>query len=185
MKGLIGSSKRVLAGTKNEEKIKAIQEGVRTLENFLEKFDRENRSKSNMAYLSSSIVTVFSKPSSSLVAEFIEVYDRRAKGNYKHLRTIHPKGEDSKTWDIVRNKNLKKLKEKISANDPKLFKEDGSPTAEHLELIHWAYSPQPDKVKSYVEKVKGAKVEKKRKSSGSSGGSSGSDESPAKKKRSH
>lgn len=183
VKGLIGSSKRVLSGTKNEDKIKAIKEGVQILEDFLERFDRENRSKSNLAYLASSIVTAFPKPSSSLAAEFVDVYDRKAKGNYKHLRTIHPKGDDSKTWDIIRNKSLKKLKEKISANDSRLFREDGSPTAEHLELIYWAYSPQPDKVKSYVEKVKGVKIDKKRKSTSSSG-SSGSDESPAKKKRS-
>jgi len=179
IKGLIGSSKRVLAGTKNEEKITAIKEGVKVLEDFLEKFDRDNRSKLNLAYLPATIVTAFPKPSSSLVTEFVEVYGRI--GSYKHLRTIHPKDDDSKTWDIIRNKNLKKLKEKISS---KLFNDDGSPTASHLELIHWGFSPQPDKVKSYAEKVKGVKTEKKRKST-SSTGSSGSDEAPTKRKRSN
>lgn len=171
-----------MAGTKNEEKIAAIKDGVKVLENFLEKFDRDNRSKLNMAYLAPSVVTAFPKPTSSLVAEFVKVYDR--KGNYKHLRTIHPRDDDSKTWDIVRNKILKKLKEKISSNDSKLFNEDGSPTAAHLELIYWAYSPQPEKVKAYLEKVKGVKIEKKRKST-SSTGSSGSDEAPTKKRRSN
>lgn len=150
------------------------------MEDFLEKFDKENRSKLNLAYLPASVVTAFGSPERSLVAEFVRVYS--AKENYKHLRTLHPKDDDSKTWDIIRNKKLNALKEKMAENDTKLFKDDGSPTRDHLELIQWAYSPQPEKVKAYVEKLK-SKGDKKRKSSSSSGESS-DNVSPAKKKRS-
>lgn len=186
VKGLIGSSKRVLSGTKNEDKIKAIKEGVKVLENFLDKFERENLSKNNLAYLPASVVTAFKSPSESLVAEFVKTYTGKAKGNYKHLRTLFPKDDDSKSWDIVRNKKLKSLKEKISHDNLSLFNEDGTPTSIHLQLIHWAYSPHPDKLKKLAEKSSGKESErKKRKSSHSSGSSSGSDSvSPSKKKRS-
>lgn len=159
---MIGSSKRVLSGTKDENKIKSIKAGVALLEDFLEKFDQENRSKLNLAYLPSAIVAAFGKPKHSLNAEFVSVYDGTAKGNYKHLRTLFPKDDDSTSWDIIRNRKLTDIKAKIG--DKKLFNDDGSPTDEHLKLIHWAYSPQTDKVKRYADKLKA----KKRKSHTSS-----------------
>lgn len=184
VKGLIGSSKRVLSGTKNEDKIKAIIEGVKVLEDFLEKFDKENRSKLNMAYLPSAVVTAFAASKHSLPQEFISVYGKDAKGNYKHLRTLHPKDDDSTSWDIIRNKELNKIKEKIG--DAKLFKDDGSPTAEHLQLIQWAYSPQADKVKNLANGSK-EKADRKRKPTRSSSSDSSSEEesnTPSKKQRS-
>lgn len=185
VKGLIGSSKRVLSGTKNEDKIKAIKEGVQVLEQFLEKFERENLSKDNMAYLPEPVVTAFKSPSSSLSCEFVKTYSGKARGNYKHLRTLFPKDDDSKSWDIVRNKKLKSLKEKISSENLSLFNEDGSPTEAHLQLIYWAYSPHPERVKAHVEKTSGKAGKKKRESSSSSGSGSGSDSaSPAKKRKS-
>lgn len=161
---MIGNSKRVLQATKNEDKIKAIKEGVQILEDFLEEFDRENRAAQNLAYLPLSIVSAFDRPSSKLVSEFIETYDGKAKGRYEFLRTLYPKGDDSKSWDIVRNENLKKLKKKIEENKSKLFDSNGSPTHEHLELIYWAYSPNADKLKTYVEKPAEKSSSHKRKS---------------------
>lgn len=187
VKGLIGSSKRVLPATKNEEKVKAIKEAVGILEDFLTKFDEENRSKLNLAYLPASVVTSFGKPDRSLSAEFVNAYAIDAKGNYKHLRTMFPKDDDSKSWDIVRNAKLKTLNEKIVAKKTKLFNEDGSPSAEHLQLIHWAYSPQPDKVKQLAAKQGGAKRSKRKSSvsaSSSSGEGSSDNASPPKKVKS-
>lgn len=181
VKGLIGSSKRVLPATKNEEKIKAIKEAVGILEDFLTKFDEENRSKSNFAYLPANVVTSFGKPERSLSAEFVNAYAIEAKGNYKHLRTMFPKGDDSKSWDIVRNAKLKILNEKIVARKTKLFNEDGSLTAEHLQMIHWSYSSQPDKVKQLVAKQERSK-RSKRKSSASGSSSSGEGSSSPPKK---
>lgn len=182
VKGLIGSSKRVLPATKNEDKIKAIKEAVAVLEDFLEKFDKENRSKLNLAYLPAKVVTSFGTPDSSLSAEFVKAYAVEANGNYKHLRTMFPKDDDSKSWDIVRNTKLKKLNEKIAAEKKKLFRDDGSPSTEHLRLIQWAYSPQPDKVKQFVAKLEKTKSSKRKSSSSSSGSSDNA--SPAKKVKS-
>jgi len=184
VKGLIGSSKRVLSGTKNEDKIQSIKEGVAILEDFLEKFENENRSKLNFAYLAYNIIASFPKPSKKLVAEFVDVYGNRAKGNYKHLRTLYPKDNDSLTWDIVRNQEVKLIKEKIAKNNIKLFDEDGNPTEEHLNLIYWAYSPQADKVKVLAEKNK-PKAEKRKSSAATSSSSDGSDseEEPTESKK--
>lgn len=153
IKGLIGSSKRVLSGTKNEDKINSIKEGVQVLEEFLEKFETENRIKDNRAYLSHALIAKLPEPKDELASEFLAAYGgSKAKGNYKHLRTMYPKDETT-SWDIVRNRQIAKLLEKIKSEDLNLFdKETGAPSDIHLELIHWAYSPQQDKVKSYVEK---------------------------------
>lgn len=168
VKGLIGGSKRVLSGTKNEDKIKAIKDGVKVLENFLDDFDRENRSKLNLAYLNSEILQKVPTPSDKLAAEFITSYTVKAKGNYKHLRTMFPAASDEISWDIIRNKNLKKIRDKIESSKAKLFDDNGKPTDDHMKLIAWAFSPQSEKVKSYFGKTEKSGSSKKRKSSSSS-----------------
>lgn len=165
VKGLIGNSKRVLQATKNEDKIRSIKEGAKILEEFLDDFDRENRSKSNKAYLSIDLINAFDLPSNQLASEFVGIYNREAKGRYEHLRTLYPKNDKSKSWDIIRNEQVNKINGKVQANKSKLFKEDGSPTTEHLEMIYWAYSPNADKLKEYIEKVNGKPESNKRKSS--------------------
>ncbi|XP_058464820.1 uncharacterized protein LOC131438669 [Malaya genurostris] len=155
VKGLLGSAKRVLPSTKNEEKIKAIKEAISTLEDFLETFDREERSKQNMAYLSIELVKPCLKDyTDKLALEFVECYDKVAKGNYKHLRTKSPKNDDTVSWDIIRNKKLFKLKDKIKQTGEKLFHSDGKPTETHLKMISWAYSPNVDKLKTYCMSLK-------------------------------
>ncbi|BFF91920.1 uncharacterized protein DMAD_10084 [Drosophila madeirensis] len=195
IKGLIGSSKRVLSGTKNEDKINSIKEGVQVLEDFLEKFEAENRIKENRAYLAYAVVSKLPQPKENLSVEFLAAYGgSKAKGNYKHLRTMYPKEDETTSWDIVRNRQIAKLLEQIKNEDAKLFdSESGEPTELHLQLIHWAYTPQPDKVKAYVEKL-AKKTPQKRKpessnnsNSSSSANDSSSEDSddsvPKKKKR--
>ncbi|KAI8046521.1 uncharacterized protein LOC128252815 [Drosophila gunungcola] len=198
IKGLIGSSKRVLSGTKNEDKIKAIKEGVQVLEDFLEKFEAENRIKENRAYLPLAVVSKLteSKEEEELASEFLEAYaGSKAKGNYKHLRTMFPKKDEDKTtsWDIIRNRQLAKLLEQIKTEEAKLFDpESGAPTDLHLQLIHWAYSPQPDKLKQYIEKMAKKTPEKRKKEesqsssandSSSSSPDSEEEDQPKKKKK--
>ncbi|KAI8130038.1 hypothetical protein FF38_12814 [Lucilia cuprina] len=155
VKGLIGSSKRVLSGTKNEEKIQSIKEGVKILEDFLEKFETENLIKNNRAYLAYNVIEQLPQPEDALQAEFLKAYGGpKAKGNYKHLRTMFPADDDSTSWDIIRNRNIAKLLAKLKEEDAKLFDDTGKPSEIHMQLIHWAYSPQPEKVKSYVGTLK-------------------------------
>lgn len=165
---MLGNSKRVLQATKNEEKIQSIKAGVKILEDFLEEFDRDNRGALNNAYLPLDIVTAFDgdgHSKSSLCIEFLDTYGKKAKGRYEHLRTLYPKNDDSKSWDIIRNAKLNGIKNKIKESKANLFKDDGSPTKEHLELISWAFSPHADKLKTYVEKLHGKSAEKRKSSS--------------------
>ncbi|XP_055597522.1 uncharacterized protein LOC129747373 [Uranotaenia lowii] len=161
IKGLLGSAKRVLPSTKNEDKIKSIKEAMELFDDFLETFDREERSKQNMAYLSVDLIKALpTKASDTLAAEFVECYDKVAKGNYKHLRTKTPKDDDSTSWDILRNRNLLKLKEQVKESGEKLFDLEGKPTETHRKMIYWAYSPNVDKLKAYcatLEKAGGKK----------------------------
>ena len=146
---MIGSSKRVLSSTKNEDKIKSIKEGVAILEDFLDEFEKEGRSKLNMAYLSYDIIKQLPKPVDSLMKEFLDCYGNDSKGNYKHLRTRAPEDDDSVSWDIIRNKKLLELK--ADAEDKDLFHSNGKPTEIHLDMIYWAYSPSESKLKKYCE----------------------------------
>lgn len=169
IKGLLGSAKRVLPSTKNEDKIKAIKEAMATFDDFLETFDREERSKQNMAYLSIDLIKPLpQKPTDELAAEFVQCYDKVAKGNYKHLRTKFPKDDDTTSWDIIRNKKLLKLREKIKESGEKLFDAEGKPTEAHLSLIFWAYSPNVDKLKSYCAGLEKSSLKKRSHSSSSS-----------------
>ncbi|EDX14278.1 GD18271 [Drosophila simulans] len=177
----------------NEDKITAIKEGVQVLEDFLEKFEAENRIKDNRAYLPLAVVTKLPDPKDELAKEFLEAYGgSKAKGNYKHLRTMFPKADDKTSWDIVRNRQLSKLLEQIKSEEAKLFDtETGAPTDLHLQLIHWAYSPQPDKLKQYIEKLAKKTPEKRKQESSSSASDSsatsqdsdGKDKPKRKKKR--
>ncbi|KAH8307572.1 hypothetical protein KR044_003457 [Drosophila immigrans] len=177
IKGLIGSSKRVLSGTKNEDKIKDINEGVQVLEKFLEQFEAENRIKDNRAYLAHALIDNLPAPKNELAAEFLAAYGgAKANGNYKHLRTMTPK-DDTISWDIIRNRQLSKLLDQVKAADNKLFDDDTrAPSELHLSLIHWAYSPQPQKVKSYLEKLPKKTPEKRKMQSASSSSDDDDDE---------
>lgn len=166
----------MLSATKNEDKLKSIKAGVKILENFLEEFDRDNRGQQNKTYLSIDVMTAFDASEDKQALEFIETYRGAAKGRYEYLRTLYPKKDDSKSWDIVRNKQIAKRESDVQANKSKLFNDDGSPTSEHLKLIHWAYSPSADKLKAYL--AKGDGESKKRKSKDDSGAS------PTKKQKS-
>lgn len=143
-----------------------------------------------MAYLPASYAVALPPATDKLAAEFTEFYaGNRVKGNYKHLRTLYPEDDDTFTWDIVRNRAVKELKDKLAAGKGKLFDENGVPTTDHLAMIYWAYSPQPDKVKTYVAGLKPVAKAEKRKSAApsssdeSSADDSSDDETPKKKQK--
>lgn len=95
-----------------------IKDAVDVFEKFLEKFDKLNLSKDNMSYLPLSVIESCMcliehyNISSSKAKAFLDAY-KSVDGQYKKLRTVEDK--DSKlTWDIVRNKELKSLRKKVS-----------------------------------------------------------------------
>lgn len=175
-------------------------------------------SKENRAYLPFATVKTLLplkkqyKIEDAQSSAFYEAY-KSVGGDYKNLRTV-ASGDNQPTWDIVRNKVLRKLLKKLDEDKPDLWKDD-LPTKEHVELIIWAYSPDASKIKKNLSKLEEklssktdgeeengkkegssapGKKASKRKSEGSSndssksssGGSSGSsdEESPKKKRKS-
>ncbi len=150
VEGLLKSSKRVLPSTNNPDKIKAIKEAVKYLEKWLEKFEVENRAADNMDYLEIDLIRSLIDNHSvedKLAKEFLDAYEKQAKGNYKFLRTIYPANSDYKdiSWDIVRNKKLLEIKEGLK-KDYELFDSE-KPTKDHFKFIEWGYSPVPQKLK--------------------------------------
>ncbi|KAJ8706916.1 hypothetical protein PYW07_012994 [Mythimna separata] len=156
VKGLIGRAKRVLTCTRDETKISNIKEAMSILEKFLDDFDSLHLSRQNNPYVSLGIVRTAQKLAGDSVSEqqkaFITAY-ASVRGEYKRLRTVPADG--GKTWDIVRNSALKELKEKYA--DAKLFTDKDEPTAEHIQLLLWAYSPEPARAKKYVPETRETK----------------------------
>ncbi|XP_045783215.1 uncharacterized protein LOC123879510 [Maniola jurtina] len=180
VKGLIGRAKRVLTCTRDETKLSNIKEAISIFDKFLDDFDTMHLSKQNNPYISLAIVRTCVHLADANITEqqkaFIEAYTS-AGGEYKRLRTVL-ETEGGKTWDIVRNAALKQLKEKHA--DAKLFNEKDEPTAEHLEMLLWAYSPEPARVKKLIPETNETKHDndRKRRSSGHD-----SDDTPSKKKK--
>ncbi|XP_072403073.1 uncharacterized protein Ude [Diabrotica undecimpunctata] len=167
IKGLIGRAKRTLTLTKDKEKIQNINDAVKVFEDFLRDFEINNMSKENRAYLPlasvQSLLPLKEKfdINDKLVEAFLEAYTKKAKGEYKNLRTVSS-GEGKPSWDIVRNVEIKKLLKAMEESRPDMW-EDDLPTKEHLELILWAYSPDASKIKknvsNYEEKLGSKKPE--------------------------
>lgn len=140
--------------TKDKEKLQNINDATSVFEDFLRKFELSNLGKENRAYLSLSSIEALLplkekyEIKNSQIDDFLKAYKKTAKGEYKNLRTVSS-GEDQPTWDIVRNKELKKLLKSIDENKADLW-EDNLPTKEHMEIILWAYSPDASKIKKNI-----------------------------------
>lgn len=175
VKGLIGRAKRVLTCTRDETKLSNIKEAISIFDKFLDDFDTMHLSKQNNPYLSLNIVKSCVKidEQTNIITEqqkaFISAYES-VNGEYKRLRTVS--AENGKTWDIVRNNALKELKEKYA--DTNLFNDKDEPTAEHLEMLLWAYTPEVAKIKKLIPEVKENRKRRQEESE---------EESPTKKKK--
>ncbi|XP_041983991.1 uncharacterized protein LOC121736690 isoform X2 [Aricia agestis] len=175
VKGLIGRAKRVLTCTRDETKVSNIKSALAVFDKFLDDFDSLHLARQNNPYLPLGVVRAAAAKEHAQPTEqqkaFIEAYSS-VSGEYKRLRTVH-ETDGGNTWDIVRNSALKHLKEKHA--EAKLFDDKDEPTAEHLEMLLWAYSPEPAKVKKVIPEEK-EKSDRKRRSSAA-------DDTPSKKKK--
>jgi len=155
IKGLIGRAKRTLTLTKDKDKLQNINDAVAIFEQWISSFERKNLSKENKAYLPLATIDTLMplqqeyKIANKKAAAFLTAY-KKAGADYKNLRTV-ASGEDEPTWDIVRNKELKKLLKEIDEKDSPMWKDD-VPTKEHMELILWAYSPEASRIKKNLSK---------------------------------
>ncbi|EEZ99439.1 uracil-DNA degrading factor [Tribolium castaneum] len=195
IKGLIGRAKRTLTLTKDKEKLQNINDAMAVFDEWLNNFEKNGLTKENRAYLPLNAITALlplkaqCKIEDSKCDAFYKAY-KGANGEYKNLRTVSS-GEDEPTWDIVRNTELKKLLKEIDEKKPDMWKDD-LPTAEHLKLILWAYSPDASKIKKSVatfEEKLGSGDSKEdsdedKSNKRKSGEGASSEESPTKKKKS-
>lgn len=140
--------------TKDKDKLQNINDAVALFEDWLRNFELNNMSKENRAYLPLASIEALLplkdrfEIENKQVEAFIEAYQKKAKGDYKNLRTVAG-GDNLPTWDIIRNLELKKLLKGLEEKRPEMWKED-LPTKEHMELILWAYSPDASKIKKNV-----------------------------------
>lgn len=158
-------AKLCIKRTKDEEKIRNMEEAMAVFEAWLDDYRAHNRSKENCPYLPLEVIdayvplaehygiTVSSKDGKE--PTFLDVY-RKADGDMKKLRTtpVSEENEDDKaalTWDIQRNRKLKEKLTQIRENHLPLFETDidlkGLPTRDHMDLILLAYSPDVTKTK--------------------------------------
>ncbi|XP_022833530.1 uncharacterized protein LOC111361383 [Spodoptera litura] len=126
-----------------EKTISNIKEAVVTLEKSLQELKAQTKRN---PYLSLDVVKKAKELARDNITElqksFIAAYSD-VSGEYKRLRSVRAQAGDS-TWDIVRNRELQTLKEKHAG--AKLFTDDDAPTTEHIEMLLWAYSPEPKRV---------------------------------------
>lgn len=137
-----------------------------SFEEWLRNFELNNVSKENRAYLPLTAIEALLplkekfEIKNKKVEAFIDAYQKKAKGDYKNLRTVSS-GEDQPTWDIIRNSELKKLVKGLEEDRPEMWKDD-LPTKEHMELILWGYSPDASKIKKnisvYEDKLGSGKI---------------------------
>jgi len=155
IKGLIGRAKRTLTLTKDKDKLQNINDAMKMFEDWLKDFEFKNLSKENRAYLPLTSVEALLPlkekygTKNELAEEFLKTYKEKAKGDYKNLRTVSS-GENKLTWDIVRNREIKKIYKEFEESKPDLWNSDELPTKEHLNLIMWAFSPDASKIKKNV-----------------------------------
>ncbi|KAF5272298.1 hypothetical protein FQR65_LT04955 [Abscondita terminalis] len=156
IKGLIGRAKRTLTLTKAEDKLQNIKDAMDVFETWLQNYEKNNLAKENRPYLPLATLHVFKplinkhKIQDQKAKDFLSAYES-VNGDYKHLRTVSS-GDDEPTWDIVRNKHLKKIFKSIEDDKPDMWKND-LPTEKHLELIMWAHSPDASKIKKNLSKI--------------------------------
>lgn len=153
--------------TKDKEKVQNINNALKIFEDWLKDFEFQNLAKENKAHLPLAAVEVFVPlkekygVKNELTDSFLEAYRVKAKGDYKNLRTVLS-GDGHPTWDIVRNRELKKIWNEFEESRPDLWNSDDLPTEEHLRLILWAYSPEASKIKknvsNYEEKLSSLKI---------------------------
>ncbi|XP_046396946.1 uncharacterized protein LOC124163883 [Ischnura elegans] len=165
-------AKLCIKRTKDEEKIKHMEEAMAVFEAWLDDYRAHNRARENCAYLPLDVIEGYlplakryGLPSeSSDEPTFLNAY-RKAEGEMKKLRTV-PVDENHKdevnghvlTWDIERNRRLKAKLTEIRENHLPLFETDidlkGLPTKDHMELILLAYSPDVTKTKKAMSLLK-------------------------------
>ncbi|XP_020288453.1 uncharacterized protein LOC109857019 [Pseudomyrmex gracilis] len=156
----VSRAKRTLQITRDEEKLANLRDALKIFEDWLTKYKENNRGKENLAYLPIETIKAYrslAKKYDVWDDEFFKAY-KGEKGDYKGLRAAKVVDGDV-TWDIERNRRLKKIISKIKEEHIQWYETDvgdfrGLPTKEHTQCIVLAYSPDSTKLKKLASQVR-------------------------------
>lgn len=148
-------AKVIYKRTTDKDKRKNLEESIEVFEEWIDDYKKNSRSKETFSYLPLESVVgykILAKHYGIEDLEFVEAF-KEVDGDLKRLRNKKIP-DDSTTWDVHRNKNLKTIDTRINENYLPLFETEGSmrglPTKEHVELIMWGYSKEPTKIKKVM-----------------------------------
>lgn len=152
-------AKVIYKRTTDKEKRKNLEEAIETFEEWIADYKKNGRSKENFSYLPLETVVGY-KPLAEHhgIEEFgFLLAFKEVDGDLKRLRNKKVLDE-SITWDVYRNRNLKFINMSINENYLPMYETDGElrglPTKEHVQLILWGFSPEQTKVKKAMSLVK-------------------------------
>ncbi len=183
-------AQEVLKRTKDPAKRALISKGIPQLKSWLDDYKRENRlQRENHVYLAVKTVNMLEplaeyynisrkargleKPTKSDEG-FLKVYRRVGDKNMAKLRTLPVKASvpDGETWDKHRNNYIVRRMSmlKNAGTGYGLYHTDGElkglPTILHVNMLMWAYTPDPelvsnpDKLNGIIKQIRKLKITK-------------------------
>lgn len=151
-------AKVIYKRTTDKEKRKNLEESIEVFEEWIDDYKKRGRSKESFSYLPLESITGYKLLAKHYGIEdfgFLEAF-KEVDGDIKRLRNKKIP-DDSTTWDVHRNKNLKVIDTNINENFLPLYETDGDlrglPTKEHVQLIMWGYSHEPTKIKKAMATI--------------------------------
>lgn len=158
-------AKVIYKRTTDKEKRQNLQESIEVFEKWIDDYRAHSRAKENFSYLPVEILEDYLPLAKHYGIEGTAFYDvyKEADGDLKKLR-VKKVPDESITWDIHRNNNLKPLAEKIKEEYIPLYETDeplrGLPTKEHVQMIMWGFSNEPTKIKKCVPLIEQKVIQK-------------------------
>lgn len=130
---------------KNPQKKKNLEEALEVFNKWIANYRKKDLGSQTNLYIPVSTLERFMPLLNhyKIENEFLDVYINKCSGDHKRLREIKGEKHD-KTWDIVRNAAIKKLKQRSEENEERLWTEDMIPSEIHANMISWAYSPDKE-----------------------------------------
>lgn len=152
--------KVILKRTQDEEKVKNLTEAITIFEKWIDDYKSHSRYKENFGYLPLDIIVAYQKLAKHYgICDngFLEAY-KEVDGDYKKLRN-KPVKDLNVTWDVHRNRSIKPLLSIIKDKNEIMYETtkdlfNGLPSKMHTEIIMWGYSPDPAKIKKFLNILK-------------------------------
>ncbi|XP_022194184.2 uncharacterized protein LOC111051904 isoform X2 [Nilaparvata lugens] len=151
-------AKVIYKRTTDKDKRHNLNEAIDVFEKWIDDYKSHSRSKENFSYLPLELMEDYLPLAKHYkISDTFLIAFKQVDGDIKKLR-MKKVPETEITWDIERNRNLRKLNENIRSNYLQLFETDeplrGLPSKEHTEMILWGYSNDSTKIKKCIPLIK-------------------------------